>query len=202
MNTVWYQWTAPSNAVVSLMVDASWGTTVLPNLYGNSIWQHSAQIAGGFYAGEPVTFKALAGRTYNIVIGTTFSAGPFHFAILGQPPNDNFALAQALSGWNAESNSWTMGASVESGEKRLTRYDSKQSIWWDWQAPYSGVANLTARSRNPVLLGVYTGDTVSRLQLQPFRDYYPANYADHGLVLGGGRNGLSHQGFRDPDGAR
>jgi hypothetical protein len=173
MSTVWYQWTAPRTAQVGLLLDGSWVTKIISVYTGDSLAKLSP-VAGASYTPVPLMFKALAGRTYNIAVGTTLNAGAFHLSIIPAPSNDDFAASQILTGWNAESNSYTTCATIERGEQSITRFDSKQSVWWTWQAPISGLVKLEARSKFPVVLSVYTGDKVSNLSEAPVVDYFPA----------------------------
>lgn len=167
---LWYQWTAPTNGPVGIMLSGS--ATVVSVYTGNSL-SNLVAIAGKKYSAEPITFQATAGRTYSILVGA--NSGPFQFTIVGPPPNDDFAAATVLSGWYAETNSYTTCATMQPGEKPLTQYDSRQSIWWSWQAPFSGWVDLSLTASYPIPLEVFTGGTLPDLQLVPYQNYNP-NY--------------------------
>lgn len=175
-HTVWYQWTAPQSGPIGVLLDASWQTayqTPVVSVYTGNSLTNLVLIAGKSLSTEPVTFHATAGRTYCIVVGTTGGDGPFQLAIVGPPANDNFDSATELTGWNAESNSWTTCATMQPGEQPLTKYDSHQSIWWTWQAPYSGWVDLSLVASYPVPLGVFTGNTLGGLHFVPFENFNP-----------------------------
>lgn len=167
-HTLWYQWTAPTTGQFGIMLGGS--ATVVSVYTGNSV-SNLAVIAGKKYSAEPIIFQATAGRTYSILVGG--NAGPFQLTIVAAPPNDNFASATELTGWNAETNSYTTCATMQPGEQPLTKYDSHQSIWWSWQAPYSGWVDLSLAASYPVPLEVFTGSTLRSLRLVPYGNYNP-----------------------------
>jgi hypothetical protein len=170
MNTLWYQWTATNSGRVGLLLDADWKMPIISIYTGTSL-SNLVPMAGARYSPAPLMFTARTGRTYSIAVGTTWSTGPFRLGIVGSPPNDDFLFADVLTGRNAASNSYTTCATMESGEGRVTRFDSRQSVWWKWQAPFSALAEINVSADYPVPLQVYTGDVVSRLRPLPFQSY-------------------------------
>ncbi|HEU4433613.1 MAG TPA: NF038122 family metalloprotease, partial [Pyrinomonadaceae bacterium] len=84
------------------------------------------------------------------------------------PPNDNFSAAQTITGCAGTANGTNLGATRESGEPIHSPDDvsSSRSIWYQWQAPASGSAQVTtAGSSFDTVLGVYTGNAVNSLSV-------------------------------------
>ena len=82
------------------------------------------------------------------------------------PPNDNFALAQPISGCSGSVNGTNVGATREAAEPSHDPASNSgaASVWYQWQAPAtSSVTITTAGSNFDTILGVYTGTTVSNL---------------------------------------
>ena len=82
------------------------------------------------------------------------------------PPNDDFASAQSLSGRNGALNGTNKGASREPGEpSHLT--PRNRSVWYNYTAPGDGLAKFRAEDRKfASLLAVYVGNSVGALDLQ------------------------------------
>jgi hypothetical protein len=177
MNTLWFQWTAARSEKVGVILDAPWISGLVSVYTGQSI-SNLVCVAGARYSPAPLIFKARAGRTYLIAVGTTsttsWGTGPFKLSLVGPASNDLFNAAIPLIGRRAESESYTTRGTMESGEKRVTKYDSRESIWWSWVAPYSGLVNLTLDSKYPVPLQIYIGDQVSHLTPINFVGYSPS----------------------------
>lgn len=80
--------------------------------------------------------------------------------------NDNFNTAAALTGMTGSSYADNRDASKEIGEPNHAGGSGGKSVWWQWQAPLTGMAELsTLDSDFDTLLAVYTGDTLSTLNL-------------------------------------
>jgi thiol-disulfide isomerase/thioredoxin len=81
------------------------------------------------------------------------------------PPNDDFTNAIVLTGTTNFVASNNAGATSESGEPSHADSGASSSVWWSWQAPFTGSVSIsTAGSTFDTLLAVYTGDSVSNLQ--------------------------------------
>ena len=82
------------------------------------------------------------------------------------PPNDDFANAIVLTGntnFVAGSNA---GATFEEDEPFNINSPGGKSVWWKWQAPFTGTVLVsTEGSSFDTLLLVYTGQSVSDLHL-------------------------------------
>ena len=82
------------------------------------------------------------------------------------PANDNFASAAGLAGLTNFIISANGGATAEPGERDHADSSCSNSIWWSWQAPFTGTVGIsTVGSSFDTLLAVYTGDSVSNLQV-------------------------------------
>jgi hypothetical protein len=83
---------------------------------------------------------------------------------VAQPPNDNFANAQVLSGTTATATGTNVDATMEPGEPEHAGFTGGTSVWYVWTAPASGPVRIsTCGSDFDTLLAVYTGDSVSAL---------------------------------------
>lgn len=85
---------------------------------------------------------------------------------LAAPPNDHFALAQALSGATDTTTNTTTNATREIGEPAHggELLGAAASIWYRWTAPSTGTLRVTTKgSTFDTLLGVYTGASVNAL---------------------------------------
>jgi thiol-disulfide isomerase/thioredoxin len=81
------------------------------------------------------------------------------------PANDDFANATALTGLTNFVISANGGATAEPGEGGHADSTCSNSVWWTWQAPFTGSVGIsTVGSSFDTLLAVYTGDSVSNLQ--------------------------------------
>ena len=84
------------------------------------------------------------------------------------PSNDNFSAAQAISGCAGTTTGTNVGATRETGEPNHSPDNNggSRSVWYTWQAPASGPAQLTtAGSGFDTVLAVYTGNAVNSLSL-------------------------------------
>jgi hypothetical protein len=96
--------------------------------------------------------------------GTATSAASF--TVVAAPANDNFALAQSLSGSTGTVSGGNTLASKEPGEPNHAGNAGGKSVWYAWTAPSSGTWTFdTVGSSFDTLLAVYTGSAVSSLTL-------------------------------------
>ena len=83
------------------------------------------------------------------------------------PANDYFANAIVISGASDSTNvtyGLNVGATGESGEPGHGQSYATSSVWWSWTATSTrSISISTEGSSFDTLLGVYTGDSVSRL---------------------------------------
>ncbi|MCU0771530.1 MAG: Ig-like domain-containing protein [Verrucomicrobia bacterium] len=108
-----------------------------------------------------VTWSNLPPGSYGIYASASDNLGAYasdYRWIRVRPPNDDFVNRQTLVGANVLTNGITGGASKEAGEPNHAGHPGGRSVWWSWQAPYSGTVTLsTFGSSFDTLLGVYTG---------------------------------------------
>lgn len=80
------------------------------------------------------------------------------------PPNDAFAAAEVLAGGEGSVAGSTVNASREGGEPDHGQGGGRNSVWYRWMAPVSGVVTFeTVGSDFDTALGVYQGDAVNAL---------------------------------------
>ena len=95
-----------------------------------------------------------------------------------RPPNDNFANRTPITSVPATVNGSNYAATKEPGEPNHADDPGGASVWWSWTSPFSGYMTISVSPTvgdwmNPgppccsggpeVLLGVYTGSSVSNL---------------------------------------
>jgi hypothetical protein len=84
------------------------------------------------------------------------------------PANDNFSAAQSVTGCAGTTTGTNLGATSETNEPNHSpdAGGGSRSIWYSWQAPASGSAQVTtAGSTFDTVLGVYTGNAVNSLSV-------------------------------------
>ena len=80
--------------------------------------------------------------------------------------NDNFADRRALTGSNITATGDNRSATLEVGEPNPAEVSGGKSVWWTWTAPSTGRFTIsTAGSSFDTTLGVYTGSSLTSLQL-------------------------------------
>src|ERR1051325_407891 len=91
--------------------------------------------------------------------------GLLAISLSGAPPNNDFANAIVLTGLTNFVTGNNAGANWEPFEPHHADLDGGKSVWWSWQAPFTGSVGVsTLGSSFDTLLGVYTGESVSNLQ--------------------------------------
>lgn len=85
---------------------------------------------------------------------------------VGIRSNDNFADSQILTGTNVTVTGSNTTATSQAGEPNPASVSGGKSVWWSWTASFSGTVTLsTAGSNFDTTLGVYTGSSLTTLQL-------------------------------------
>jgi hypothetical protein len=182
--SVWWEWTSPTNGFVAISTAGSGFNTVLAVYTGDSLGALTEVKANDNLSDQPgafasqVTFLAAAGTRYLIAVDGYFSqSGDIQLGIFpgDPPPNDSFANRGVLSGFFARISGANINATDEfaAGEPRLTFFDALgqqleppagNTVWWTWTAPTNGRVRLgTSEVTFDTRLGVYTGGTLDAL---------------------------------------
>ncbi len=174
--TVWYSWTAPQSGPTTFdLRDASFDTTL--GVFTGGLGSLSLVAGNDDYAGSrqsKVTFTAVAGTTYRIVVdGFAAQHGPFSLAWAQNPPvNDNLAAATLLTGATGKKTGTNVNATGEPGEPNHGSVPDT-SVWYRWTAPESGqVVFNTREAAFDTVLAVYTGSTFTNLVQRASNDQY------------------------------
>ncbi len=169
--SVWWRWTAPADATMTLSTAGSDYDTMLGVYVGGAV--NALTLIAGDDDGGPgntsqVVFNAVVGTTYQIAVdGFGAASGNITLAFLaptGPIVNDNFADATLLTGAAPSATGSNVGASKEPGEPNHAGDSGGRSVWWSWTASQTGYASVaTGGSNFDTLLAVYTGGTVNAL---------------------------------------
>ena len=167
--SIWFTWTAPASAVVTLSLAGSSFDTLLGVYTGASV-STLTELAGNDDASagitaSRVTFNATAGATYHIAVdGKASASGTVVLRLTTPPINDAFASASALNGIPATAEGTSLGAGREPGEPVHAGVTGGASVWWSWTATSSGpVALSTSGSSFDTVLALYTGTALTAL---------------------------------------
>ncbi len=133
--------------------------------------RNGVNIAGATNSCLTITNAQLAdGASYVAVIANaagTQVSDPAQLVVTVPPvlPGDNFADAGLLIGATNTVSATNAPASKEAGEPRHAGRFGGRSVWYQWQAPASGIARFsTVGSTFDTLLAVYTGPSVADLR--------------------------------------
>jgi hypothetical protein len=115
-----------------------------------------------------VEFDVVKGETYQIAfdgnMGTT-SEIRLNLALTTPASNNNFNRRIPLHGVSVIAKGYNAGATRQSGEP-LFGGSSGKSVWWTWTAPTTGAVSLDlSASDYPFPVAVFTGSSVSNLQV-------------------------------------
>ena len=191
--TIWWQWVAPTNGILTLSTagssfDTGLGVFVVTNQTSRLQLAWNDDGPGVV----PASFLKVAvtnGGDYRMVvdaippsnggdIALSLEFKPLADADVGAalPPNDDYARRAVLTGSNASVLVNNSGATREPGEPLLLPQDrGGRSVWWEWTSPGPGLVTLsTSGSALDTVLGVYAaGATVGELQAQFTNDDDP-----------------------------
>ena len=113
--------------------------------------------------------RSISTFTVNVsasAVGKTSAEAELDYFVIHSPSNDNFAKRSVLSGstltlWHYNN----VGATAERGEPRHYYWRPRASIWFEWTAPYTGIAYLTTKGSDfDTVMAVYRGDRMSQLR--------------------------------------
>ncbi|MCX8156199.1 MAG: S8 family serine peptidase [Verrucomicrobiae bacterium] len=182
--SVWWRWTAPQSGRYEVHTTGSNFDTLLAVYTGNavnaltSVASNDDDPAGG--VSSRVQFQATGGTVYQIAVdGYNGASGDIQLnlavvPVTPPPANDAFAQSITLTGALATVTGHNRLATKEAGEPNHGSNRGGASVWWRWVAPASGTVSLTtAGSDFDTLLAVYTGGSVSSLNLVAGNDDDP-----------------------------
>ena len=116
----------------------------------------------------------------NSETSTVVSSTPFQALT-----NDAFAAAEVVVGNTGTASGSTALATRETGEPTHGGIGGAASIWYRWVAPNNGVLSVTTEGSNfDTLLGVYSGTSVSSLNVLGMNDDVPNSSALWSKVVG------------------
>jgi uncharacterized delta-60 repeat protein len=196
-NSVWYEWTAPDDGVVTFDTHGSTFDTLLDVYEGTNQPQAFFRSENDDFIerrSSQVSLVVSAGETYLISVngynpGFTFGFGfqqvnpaesgfiRLDWNFTSFPANDDFENAETLDNtslWGSITENNT-GASAEFGEPNHAGFAASQSLWYKWTAPQDGEVQMdTIGSSFDTVLAVYTGASLSGLsQVAANDDMFP-----------------------------
>jgi hypothetical protein len=179
INSVWWNWTAPSSGFYQVDTIGSGYDTWLSIFNGfdvSSLTLIEADDDGAGYPASLINLNATAGETYPIAVeGWSSSTGPVNINIAPTaPPNDNFANRFYLAGDYANATGSNVRATEEVGEPSQSY--AINSVWWTWTAPSSGNYTVdTIGSGYDTWLTLFNGYAVDSLTPIAYNDDWGGN---------------------------
>jgi len=165
-HTVWWSWTAPTNAAVFIDTTGSSISTIIAVQVGTSVSGLSS-ISTAFELSQRY-FRAVAGVTYHLAVDGNSSAwGNIVLNLRAVPTqaNDSFSNRFSIAGMTNQVQGYTLGATREVGEPPHAGNSLGRTVWWTWNAPTNG--NVRLEWTGPANVFVYQGTAVSNLTLVP-----------------------------------
>ncbi|MEP0913303.1 DUF4347 domain-containing protein [Leptolyngbya sp. GB1-A1] len=167
-NSVWWAWTAPTDATLILDTNGSDFSTFLSLFTGNHLNELTV-LAQDDYDGGTIEYQVQAGTTYYIAVdgyGDWTGNIQLNYQLDIPPSNDNWSNAIALTGTSGTVIGSNFSATGEAGEPEQSGVTN--STWWTWTALSSGILSLDANDRNfNPFLSVFTGTSLSDLMVLP-----------------------------------
>jgi hypothetical protein len=176
--SVWFNWTAPTNASVRLDL-CDFDTRSGPANRALSVWTGTAlaNLTQVFSSDTlcRTTFNAVSGTTYRISFsGTVRGEGTFTLEMVQAVPPANDAFASAIPvgpGLPVARVGDNVFATVEAGEPNHGEYPGnsifppRDSVWYTWTPAASEEVSVSVCNDDfsAARLGVYTGDAVDML---------------------------------------
>jgi outer membrane protein assembly factor BamB/subtilisin family serine protease len=162
-SSLWWQWTAVTNGLVTFDTVGSEYDTLLAIYTGSDVnglslvASNDNSPTGG--TTSRISLTVSSGTTYVIAVdGKNGAAGFTSLRIGSVPPNDNLANATVVSGETFRVDSYNRNASKQSGEPNHAGVTGGRSVWYRWTAPSSGQFQLAAFSTDmDTVAAVYTG---------------------------------------------
>lgn len=177
--SVWWVWTAPSAGSVTITTAGSSFDTILAVYTGTSL-SALTRVAhdddGGPGVTSQVTFNAVAGQTYRIMVdGYGGDIGSIALQLTqvaagdggsGRPANDNFANRATIPAAGGSLAGTHASATAEAGEPAHGGVVAARSVWYAWTADSAADVTLATTSATGITtsLAVYTGTALSDLR--------------------------------------
>jgi len=167
LDSVWYQYTAPSASSGNLLVE--WGGVQNLNVYTGTSVSSLTPVTTTMIDGGDL-FATTPGAVYYFQVWATAASGENAFDLTWlwtvPPPNDNFAQAQPISGPSGSVTGTTVGATVEPNEP----YGYEKSVWYAYTTPSNASGQITfsvtgSGFASPTWFDVYTGPSLANLSL-------------------------------------
>jgi len=180
-NSIWYEWTAPSDGALTLDTFGSNFDTTLAVYTGSPIGfldevasnddsggslQSSVIIPVNTGTTYRIAVDGFANATGNVVLSHSFSGG------VSGPDNDFFGNRIQLPSASTVGFGDNILATSEPGEPNHAFFSIPiESVWWEWTAPGDGTLYVsTLGSDFDTTLAVYSGTLVSDLTSLAFND--------------------------------
>jgi len=129
-----------------------------------------------FYQAPSPRVHLIRAAVVMLVLTTLFAGGLSPFtginqrvkaALVAAPSNDDFLNAQPILGVSGVVFGTTVGATKEPLEQNIEGITGTGSVWYKWQAPFSGrFVFTTSGSDFNTLLGVYSGANLPGIQVR------------------------------------
>jgi hypothetical protein len=175
--TVWYQWTAPSNGMLSLAtLQPPQGWCCNPNIavyLGTNLdsltrVDYRVVFTAAGSNGEPgwwtAQYDVRTETNYHIVVfSEPYVSDPFtlRYHFFPAPTNDVFANRTLLQGTRGVWSGSNQSASHEGSEPVASQPDPGRSLWYSWTAPFNGTVYYGFGF--PFSLATYAGTNLSTL---------------------------------------
>ncbi len=177
-SSLWFKWTAPITAEVSVDTCGSAFDTLLAVYTGAQIDALAPVAANDDGGGKcspqsKLSFAAVADTTYKIAIdGKNGEEGAIKLNIDARPANDDFAAATKTPVWLGWYWSGTTRlATKQAGEPNHAGDPGGHSVWYSWTPAKNAAVELDAcTSGLEPLVAVYTGSALNSLTPVPTSD--------------------------------
>ncbi|MGA2241369.1 MAG: S8 family serine peptidase [Verrucomicrobiota bacterium] len=152
-----------TNAVVTAGIPGFTNLTFLDN--GVS---PDAILSDGVYTANFVVPTNLQALNLNLQVsapGRPNYTNQLTYAVVFPPPNDNFLDRIPITDCPGVVTGSCLGASIEPGEPFIGELPAGGSVWWSWTAPTNEPVMISASGSYAIEMAVYTGQSVSNLNL-------------------------------------
>ncbi len=165
--SLWWSWTAPADAAVTIDSLGTFFDSVLA-VYTGTALNALTPVASNDDDDAPtarVTFQATAGVTYQFALALKRGGeGPVSISLNSRPTYDAFATARAMTGPSFLVRGNNASATPEPGETLIDGKGKGRSLWYRWTAPATRIYQLSAVSYNTdPIIAVYTGNDINAL---------------------------------------